>query len=183
MLFRSWLGLLLLATAALEAFNRLRYFALAALIAGLGFGVSLNLLNADGFIARQNVHRAAQGASLDRAYLVSLSDDAVPVMFEQFDAGQLSPDLHDQLGAALACWIAMQPDASEQRPSGKPAPPRPVVSAGAGWPSFHWARMRARGLYQSHQAQLESYPVRRVDWDWRVTVAGVEESCWGQRGD
>jgi len=164
--FMIWLGLLLLATALLEALNQLRYFALAALIASIGFGVTVNLVNVDGFIARQNISRAAQGARLDRGYLISLSEDAVPVLFEHFDSSQLSPDLQDQVGAVLACWAAMQPDTTERQP----------------WPSFHWARQRARALYQSHQAELERYPVRRVDYEWRVTINGVEKSCWEQQG-
>ena len=159
--FMVWIGILLLATAVLEAAGRMRYFALAAVLAGLGFGISLNLLNVDAFIARQNILRAAQGEPLDGAYLLSLSDDAVPELFAQFDTATYPQRLHDEIGAALACRAAMRSD--EETPSP--------------WPSFHWSQARARGLIQSRQSQLAVYPVRMLTTGWNVTVEGVERSC------
>jgi hypothetical protein len=53
-------------------------FAIGALLAVMGFVVSLNLINPDAFIARQNLDRYARSGDLDVAYLASLSDDAVP---------------------------------------------------------------------------------------------------------
>ena len=53
-------------------------FALAALIASLGFALSLGIMNVDGFIVRQNVDRAVQGEAFDASYLTGLSTDAFP---------------------------------------------------------------------------------------------------------
>ncbi|MCA9916812.1 MAG: DUF4173 domain-containing protein [Anaerolineales bacterium] len=53
-------------------------FALGALLAVMGFVATLNLINPDVFIARQNLARYAQTGDVDAAYLASLSSDAVP---------------------------------------------------------------------------------------------------------
>ncbi len=53
-------------------------FAIGALLAVIGFAVTLNLINPDAFIARQNLDRYVQMGDLDVFYLTSLSDDAVP---------------------------------------------------------------------------------------------------------
>ena len=50
-----WIGLLFAAVVVLEVLHRERAFAFAALIASIGFAVSLSLLNVDAFIARQNI--------------------------------------------------------------------------------------------------------------------------------
>jgi hypothetical protein len=44
----------------------------------MGFVATLNLINPDVFIARQNLDRYVQTGDLDVVYLTSLSDDAVP---------------------------------------------------------------------------------------------------------
>ncbi|MCC6604465.1 MAG: DUF4173 domain-containing protein [Anaerolineae bacterium] len=53
-------------------------FAIGALLAVMGFVATLNLINPDAFIARQNLDRYGRSGDLDVAYLASLSDDAVP---------------------------------------------------------------------------------------------------------
>ncbi len=159
--FMIWVGVLLLLTAALEAAGRMRHFALVAVLAGLGFGASLNLLNVDSFIVRQNVQRVVQGTELDRAYLVSLSDDAVPALYAAFDAPALTQHVRDQLGAALACRATIQ----QKDDKGPP------------WPSFNWSTHRALRLSMAHQDQLVAYPVRRVNGVWKVKVNGLELSC------
>ena len=162
--FMVWLGVFLLLTVIIETLGRLRYFALVTVLIGFGFGLSLTLLNVDGLIVRQNMVRAVQGERLDTAYLISLSEDAVPVLFEQFDSGRLTPAIQDDIGVVLACRMAMTED-----PRSRP------------WPSFHWSREQAARLFQSHQVQLAEYPVRRVDGVWKVTIHGVQEACWEGR--
>ena len=65
--FIIWLGALLLAVSLLELFQKQGYFALATLAAAIGFVVTLNVINVDGFIARQNVARMANGAAVGDA--------------------------------------------------------------------------------------------------------------------
>lgn len=53
-------------------------FTIGLIMSAIGFLVSLNLLNPDAFIVRQNLARYAQTGDLDAAYLTTLSADAVP---------------------------------------------------------------------------------------------------------
>jgi hypothetical protein len=101
--FMIWLGILLAATVALEIANRLRAFALAALLVALGFGASLTILNQDAFIARQNLARAAHGEKLDIPYLVSLSEDAVPEIYQVYRQSKPGDNIHDEVSGVLAC--------------------------------------------------------------------------------
>jgi hypothetical protein len=100
-------------------------FALGAFVAAVGFLVTLNLVNPDAFIARQNLARYEATGKLDVYYLTWLSDDALPVLVDS--AGQLADEqrrtLEDHLRARLS---RMQEDAGWRR-----------------WPAFHLARWRA----------------------------------------
>jgi hypothetical protein len=91
----------------------------------VGFLVTLNLVNPDAFIARQNLARYEATGKLDVYYLTWLSDDALPVLVDS--AGQLAGEqrrtLEDHLRARLS---RMQEDAGWRR-----------------WPAFHLARWRA----------------------------------------
>jgi hypothetical protein len=77
--FMIWLGVFFLWFLA-GLWRRPDRFALGAIIAVMGFLVTLNLLNPDAFIVRQNVARYWAGGDLDVPYLASLSADAVPVL-------------------------------------------------------------------------------------------------------
>ncbi len=104
-IFMIWLGALLAVVVVLDILRKERTFALAALLASVGFAVTLMLLNVDGFIVRQNVARAAAGADLDVAYLASLSPDSVPALVNALQDGSLTPGTRDAVGAALACRV------------------------------------------------------------------------------
>jgi hypothetical protein len=115
--FMVWLGVLLASVAVLEALRRPRAFAMAALAAVVGFSATLNLLNVDALIVRQNVTRAVSGSELDGDYLAGLSDDAVPALVSAF-SGASEGTLRDNLGKVLACRMQLQemnrPDPSWQ---------------------------------------------------------------------
>jgi hypothetical protein len=106
--FLIWIGLLLLAVVLLDLFRRQRLFAFAALMAALGFAISLALLNVDGFIARHNLQRAQAGLELDGGYLAQLSTDAVPVMVRYYRSPGLDRSIQVPVGAALACINARE---------------------------------------------------------------------------
>jgi hypothetical protein len=142
-IFMFWLGVLLLATAVLEGFDRLRYFALGSFLVCLGFGLTLNLVNVDAFIVRQNIARLLQQHELDAAYLAGLSDDAVPALFESLHSGQpgmQAPFLHEAVGATLACQSIRSASAA----------PRP-------WQSFHLAHYRAELLFRRYQLEVQDF--------------------------
>jgi hypothetical protein len=73
----AWLALTLV-WFLLTLWLRPDRFAIGALLAVMGVVGTLNLVNPDAFIARQNLDRYVQTADLDAVYLASLSDDAVP---------------------------------------------------------------------------------------------------------
>ncbi len=95
-LFICWLGVLLIATVVIEITRRQRAFALAVVLAGIGFGVTLNLVNVDPFITAQNLARETP-QRLDVAYLVSLSDDNVPLLAQTYQSCSIrfSPEIRD----------------------------------------------------------------------------------------
>ena len=61
--FMIWLGLLLMVVVYLEITHRERAAGLAMVLASLGFIVSLNLLNVDSFIVKQNIQREIRGGA------------------------------------------------------------------------------------------------------------------------
>jgi hypothetical protein len=141
-IFIPWLGLLLITAAGLELFRRPRAFALLALAVAAGFGASLALVNVDDWIARQNVARAVQGAELDIPYLVTLSDDAVPTLFDALNNPSLPKLLHDQVGAALVC-----------RMIGEPSTPQATIP----WQSYRLPQAHAAALFAANQDRLTGY--------------------------
>lgn len=137
--FMVWLGLLLVAVMALAIVRRERAFALAALLAALGFAATLGSMNVDGFIARANVGRALAGQELDASYLATLSDDALPALATAFRSPALPPEIRESLGAALACRLGM-----------RSYPPHP-------WPSFHLSHWKAERLLSALEPDLRGY--------------------------
>jgi hypothetical protein len=77
--FMIWLSLFLV-WFLVGLWRRPDSLALGAVIIGLGFVASLNLINPDAFIVRQNIARYLTGGDLDIHYLESLSADAVPAL-------------------------------------------------------------------------------------------------------
>ena len=102
--FIIWLGILLVSLVIMEIIHRQRAFANVALFVLLGFAVSLNLLNVDKFIARNNINRAVQGEQLDILYLSTLSSDAIPALVNSFSSDTFLPKIHEGIGASLVCY-------------------------------------------------------------------------------
>ena len=161
--FIIWLALLLLATIILELRNRQRVFALAAIIAALGFAASLCLMNVDGFIVRQNIARHVGGDRLDVGYLASLSTDAVPVLTGFYQSKTLDAATRDRVGAALACFDAQAASRIEDE--------------SADWRTFHLSRyLAARSL-----APLNLSGYEFADKDYRSSVTtplGETYNCY-----
>jgi hypothetical protein len=103
-------------------------FAIGAFVAVLGFLVTLNAINPDAFIARQNLARYEATGKLDAYYLTRLSEDAVPALVLAVDrvTGEEQKVLSDHLRYRLE-----RMEASARWRS---------------WPSFHLARRRAYDL-------------------------------------
>jgi hypothetical protein len=160
--FMIWLGVLLAAVVLLDIVRKERAFALAALLAALGFAMTLSLLNVDGFIVHQNVARAPQGEGLDVPYLASLSTDAVPALTAEFNDPSLPSLTRDAIGAALVC--------------------RGRVNSSSGdgdWHGFTLSAWWAEQAMQQLQDQLAQYQITDKDWPIRVlTPASVYYECY-----
>ena len=87
-------------------FRRPDRFALGALLLVIGFLTTLNLINPDAFIVRQNIAHYWAGGDLDAPYLESLSADAVPALIKAATNGDL-------IQGNFPCQITMEGDYEE----------------------------------------------------------------------
>ncbi len=162
--FLVWLGILLVTVVVLEIFRRERYFAFAAVLASLGFAVSLAAVNVDAAIVKHNVPRALQGKVLNVAHLASLSWDAVPALVAEYQSTSYSPSVHEGLGAALACYLHsdLQPGAYN-----------------TDWRSFNLSRWQAHNALQQVQPFLQAYGINDKKWPVRArTPSNVLYECY-----
>jgi hypothetical protein len=168
-----WLGLLLVAVVLLEVLRRERAVGLAMILAALGFIISLNVLNVDAFIVKQNIQREirsttdkkfAQGrADLDAQYFVDLSDDAIPPLVSAFHSKSVPASVKEKVGAALACKSYERKQAESKIP----------------WQGFHFSRWNADVAFEQVNKELDAYWI--VDKDWPVMVetpSGEEFPCY-----
>jgi hypothetical protein len=171
--FMSWLGLLLIAVVILEITRRERAVGLAMVIAALGFIISLNLLNVDAFIVKQNIQREIRGVSdkafaqrradLDIQYFLDLSDDAVPALVSAYQAKSMPATVKEKIGSSLACIRYKRNQDHQKYP----------------WQSFHLSRYYADNALNQVKKDLDTYKI--VDKDWPVKVqspGGVKSSCY-----
>lgn len=166
--FMIWIALLLAGVVLLELVRRQRVFALAALIASVGFALSLTVMNVDGFIFQRNVTSFELGNDLDVGYLASLSADAVPDMVSLYQSQPAKSELRDRVGAALACMMHAETT-------------RQVYPA---WQSFHLSEYRAALALKSITEALKTYKVD--DSNWPVTVMtplGEKFDCYSPVSD
>jgi hypothetical protein len=155
--FLVWLGILLVSVVILEILRQERYFASAALIASLGFAVTLTLINIDAAIVKHNVPRSLQGKNLNVAHLASLSTDAVPALVEEYQSTKYSQPVHEGLGAALACYL--HTDAFP-------------TSDNRDWRSFNLSHWRAHHALQEVQLSLQEYGINDKRWPVRARTPG-----------
>lgn len=163
--FLIWLGLLLVATIALEMLRKERLFAITMLMASFGFAASLPILNVDAFIVNQNIKRELtqpDAVDLDSQYFTQLSDDAIPPLVNALRSSGLPDSTHEKVAAALACMRYQRGLNAEEYE----------------WQSFHFAKFNADNALASIKDELDkiqiddsSYPV------YAVTPTGKEHSC------
>ncbi len=137
-----WIGIALVVFIVLLLAARLRRFAPAAVLGAAGFALSLAALDVDAFIVEKNTQRYSQTQDLDTAYLLGLSDDAVPGLVE---LSALAPlEAKEQILADLSCR-------------------RTVLlrwQAAGFWPSAHLSRLRALDALNTVEVELEPYVVQ-----------------------
>ncbi len=167
--FMIWLGVLLIVVVVLEVLRRERAIGLAMILAALGFILSLNLLNVDAFIVRQNIQREirstadqafARGrADLDAQYFLDLSDDAIPPLANAFQSKSVPAPVKEKIGAALACKLY------ERHQVESPIP----------WQAFHFSRLNADVAFKQVGKELAAYQIVDKDWPVMVETPGGEE--------
>ena len=172
--FIIWLGILLVAVAALELFGRIRWFSAAAISVAFGFTLTLAVLNVDASIVRLNGLRSigfrTEGGAretveedLDTEYFDQLSADAVPELLALYETSALPAD-RDRIGAGLSCRLA-----------------RMERNHDDAWQSYLWPVEEALRLLRASSVAAD-YPV----WEERgwlyVSVNGNDEQCRGQYG-
>jgi len=161
--FMIWLALLLLAVVVLELIRMERKFALAALLASIGFAGSLILMNVDGFIVRQNVERAVRGQELDVAYLASLTSDSIPTLVDEFKDTELPKGIHEQIGASLACIKIVNNHRETE----------------LDWRSFNYSKFKGQKLLDGLETDLNAYkPDEGNNQDQIITPSGNKINCW-----
>lgn len=164
-IFMVWLGILLAILVIIELRSKLRYFALAALVVVLGFGLTLNLLNIDAFIVRQNVARSLGGAELDVEYLLTLSNDSIPTLTQIYTDPALPTGLKNDLGSILACRAKLHSTV-------EPLP----------WQSFHFSDYVGMKSLSSNHDELISYEMTKDENGfWYVEVNGRHQPCSNSR--
>ena len=122
--FMVWLALVFV-WFLVTLWRRPDLFAVGAFVAAIGFLVTLNVINPDAFIVRQNLARYQATGKLDAYYLTTLSEDAVPALVRALD--QTSGDERTVLGRHLGSRLKRMDESTQWR----------------SWPSFHLARRRA----------------------------------------
>jgi hypothetical protein len=138
-IFMIWLAVLLVYFLVFLALDRQRLFAIGTLVACIGFVATMDVLNPDALIVRQNVARYQQGESLDVAYLGTLSEDAVPY---------LVPLLYQQgseIGAQVGPWLRTHLDRLDAR------------QATASWASYNFSINHAYRLLDANRALIEQF--------------------------
>ena len=165
-IFMVWVGLLLLALAVMDLAQHIEKMALGLIVFAIGFGVTINLVNVDRLIVRENVTRAVTLPSeemetmLDTGYLYSLSDDATPQLVTFYNDPTLPESIRDSLGGVLACRLAALQDPNELP-----------------WQGFHFSRAKSADLLQSQAGALSAYPVKE-DQGWQqVEIHGEWIPC------
>jgi hypothetical protein len=104
--FMIWLAVLLGVLLVAIVRHRRALFWTSCIVTGLGFILTLNLMNMDGFIASHNIARFEESGKLDVGYLLSLSDDAVPTVATLIDNRDLETSDRVQLLNGLGVRLA-----------------------------------------------------------------------------
>ncbi|MBN1122097.1 MAG: DUF4173 domain-containing protein [Anaerolineae bacterium] len=143
-IFMVWLAILMAYFLVFLFLDKSYLFATGALVMSLGFVITLDILNPDAFIVRQNIARYEHGEPLDVDYLGSLSEDAIPAFLPLLD--DYTGTIREQAGP----WLHKHLIELDSR------------QAKASWPSYHFAINRAYNLLDARRGEIEGFEV--PDW-------------------
>ena len=139
--FMLWLTILLGVLLVAILWHRRDLFWIGCLVTSLGFVLTLNLMNMDGFIAGRNIARFEATGKLDVYYLLSLSDDAIPTVATLIENPDLDEFRHTQLLRGLGVrLVELDHDREARGPFG-----------------YHIGKSRAWRVLDQHRATLDPY--------------------------
>ena len=161
-----WMAVAFVVFLVLLLRGRLRRFAPACAAVAFGFVATLNLLNVDAFIVERNGTRLSATGELDVAYLVRLTEDAIPEIVQLAIVG--SPEARAELLPELACWESQ----------------RQAEKQDLRWPSAHLSRSTATRALAGIEPLLSGIPVEQGDYGvWWVGPKAADRAClhqpWG----
>ncbi len=151
--FLIWVGILFVAVIVLEIIRRERFFVTAAVLASLGFAISLSLIKVDASIVRHNVYRTLEGKHFNVNHLTTLSIDAVPALAEAFMDRSVPEAIHEGVGAALVCFLNL--DAVHADPT-------------LDWRSFNYSKWAAMKALDRVDEDLQKYQYIGSQWPVQV---------------
>lgn len=135
-----WLGILFLFLARDIVWREKRFFWIGILVTAIGFVLTLNLINLDRFIASHNIERYEETGKLDVPYLLTLSDDAIPVIAPLLD-DNLNNTQREILLNGLGERLYVLDQDKEDR----------------SWLGFHFGKDRARDALEPYRSMLQPY--------------------------
>jgi hypothetical protein len=161
--FLIWVGILFVVIVFLEISHQERFFALAFVLASLGFAVSLTLFNVDAAIVKRNILRVSQGKNLNVGHLASLSTDAIPTLVEAYQSQNTSNATREGIGAILACYLSGM-----------------SIEKSNDWRSFNYSYWKASQLLTEMRPLLTAYRISGHGSSLRVrTPNNVLYECHG----
>ena len=169
--FIIWLAILLCSVIAAELIKKQHFFATTILFAGIGFTLTLNVLNVDSFIVSRNINQVGQDESLDTHYLVSLSEDAVPQLVKEFKSSAHSTRIHEAIGSVLICQNQKLEINTQE-------------SSQDDWRSFNFSEWNAHRNLQTITAELRQYHVVENEYYYSeiISPSGMRTNCQTSSG-
>jgi hypothetical protein len=161
-IFIPWMALVLAAFVILLLLKKLNRIPIAVALGVIGFVGTLNLLNVDEFIVNQNVARLEERYEIDYDYLVTLSEDAVPLLFQLTD--EVSDDEQDNFLGQLACWSAQLEKQLEDD----------------SWSSAHRSFERAGTFFDELSEEFKPYEITGERGLWQIEYEGEFIGCYHQ---
>lgn len=160
-----WMAALFVAFAVLLLVARMKHLPLVLAVFAICYSASINLLNVDAFIVRQNLAHPRADGKLDADYLAGLSDDAVPEIMRSLSSRILqSPQAFNQLAAEMAC----RRDYRNLFPV-------------EGWQQIHFTDIRAGQALSENAELIEAFTTNEYEfsWEWEVSGPDYEGFCRG----
>jgi len=146
--FMIWLAIVFVWLAVTVLRSRPRTFATGLVVSGLVVLFTLNVLNPDALVARENLARGDAGrtgaAGSDLRYVAALGGDAVPLLVSALTAPSIAVDTAASGDRCAAARVLLARWTGERR-----------ARMAGNWTQWNSARERAAGAVRAHEAELQ----------------------------